>query len=75
MIELKCCPFCGAVARLLVNKDGVKAMCTKCNCQTQTYDDVWLDNWIEGKQNAVEIAIEAWNKRVNERNINDRDSK
>ena len=69
MDKIKPCPFCGAVARLLVI-DGVKVMCTKCDCQTKTHDDmnpfVGLDNWRDGKHIAVVEAIEEWNKRIGE---------
>ena len=66
--ELKPCPFCGGVARLLVLSKGVKVMCTECDCQTDTYDDsnpfYGLDSWRDIKwPNAVEKAIEAWNRR------------
>ena len=68
MIELKPCPFCGQVARLFVHNNGVKVMCTECNCQTDTYNDynkfTGTDLWRCGSGNAVEIVIKEWNRRV-----------
>lgn len=69
-IKLKNCPFCGCIARLYVDNNGVKVMCTCCNCGTPVFDDinpfvgktVWSEN---KKRNAVEEAIDAWNVRCN----------
>ena len=70
MNKLKPCPFCGSVAKLFVGS-GVKVMCTECDCQTKTYDDMsplfGCDIWREERKSAVDEAIEAWNRRVGEK--------
>lgn len=68
MADLKPCPFCGGSARLLVLRKGVNVMCTECDCQTRIENDCnpisGLSPWREGRINAVEKAIEAWNRRA-----------
>ena len=59
-IELKTCPFCGGEAELYVN-GGISARCRKCYCGT-TFKE---DSYPRLSQNAVERAIEEWNRRVN----------
>lgn len=73
-MELKPCPFCGKKAKLYVSDDGVAVVCTGwyqngCGCRTIFYKD-WsivhgLDDWRNGKT-AVEMAVEAWNRRAND---------
>lgn len=58
MFELKPCPFCGGKARLFVN-GGVKVICSKCYASTM----ILTDN-MEYESNAVEMVVEAWNRRV-----------
>ena len=69
MDELKPCPFCGSVARLLVIKDkGVCVCCTKCEAQTPWNNDA-LDylnsNWESGASSSVEDVMRIWNRRAN----------
>lgn len=60
MDELKPCPFCGGKARLLVN-DGVRVICSKCYVGTMILtDDVVRET------NAVEMVVEAWNRRASD---------
>lgn len=67
-IDLKPCPFCGGMARLLVLEDGVRVACTECECQTKANGDldplheleVWKDPYYT---TAVETAVEGWNRR------------
>lgn len=58
MFELKNCPFCGAKARLYV-QEGVRVVCTLCDAQTRSV----TDNIGTSKFCAVEIVIDAWNRR------------
>lgn len=58
MLELKSCPFCGGKARMFVN-GGVRVICSKCHVGTM----ILTDN-MEYESNAVEKAIEAWNRRT-----------
>lgn len=58
MLELKSCPFCGGKARMFVN-GGVRVICSKCHVGTM----ILTDN-MEYESNAVEKAIEAWNRRA-----------
>lgn len=58
MFELKPCPFCGGKARLLVN-GGVRVICTRCYVSTRVLKDE-----LESASSAVELSVEAWNKRV-----------
>ena len=54
--ELKQCPFCGADAKIESYSDKeYLAMCTECYGM--------IENWFEQR----EEAVNAWNKRVNER--------
>ena len=73
--ELKPCPFCGEPAKLYVDDKGVRVMCTgifmkDCGCCTDLYSDVshynGITGWIDAKDTAVERAIKAWNRRVND---------
>lgn len=58
MFELKLCPFCGGKARLFVN-GGVRVICSKCYVGTRI-----LTDHMEYESNAVEMVVEAWNRRV-----------
>lgn len=58
MFELKPCPFCGGKARLLVN-GGVRVICTRCYVSTRVLKDE-----LESDSSAVELSVEAWNRRV-----------
>lgn len=58
MIDLKNCPFCGAPARLYV-RDGVRVVCMQCDAQTRSA----VDNFVTSEFCAVEIVIDAWNRR------------
>ena len=75
MPELKPCPFCGEEARLYVSEGGVCVMCTGgfskgCGCRTGWYsDDSYIDGingWRKVKETAVNRAISAWNRRVDD---------
>lgn len=61
MIELKKCPFCGGNARLFVD-NGVMVICTKCKARTKNVIDTSPLNRT-CKKTAVEIVINAWNRR------------
>lgn len=58
MTELKSCPFCGGKARLFVG-NGVRVICSKCYAGTR----ILTDN-MEYESNAVEMVVEAWNRRA-----------
>ena len=58
MFELKPCPFCGGKARLFVNV-GVRVVCTRCYVSTRVLKDE-----LESDSSAVELSVEAWNRRV-----------
>ena len=58
MTELKPCPFCGGKARLFVG-NGVRVICSKCYAGTR----ILTDN-MEYESNAVEMVVEAWNRRA-----------
>ena len=58
MFELKPCPFCGGKARLLVN-GGVRVICTRCYVSTRVLKDE-----LESASSAVELSVEAWNRRL-----------
>lgn len=58
MYDLKPCPFCGGKARLFVG-DGVRVICSKCYAGTMIQRDS-----VELESNAVEMVVEAWNRRV-----------
>ena len=58
MFELKPCPFCGGNARLLVN-GGVRVICTRCYVSTRVLKDE-----LESASSAVELSVEAWNRRA-----------
>ena len=62
MFDLKPCPFCGGEARLFVN-DGVRVICSQCYAGTTIQTDM-----IEYNSNAVEMVIEAWNRRADNGN-------
>lgn len=61
MEELKPCPFCGGRAVIHVN-DGVRVICTQCNCRTGAL----VDGTSQGKPTggAIESVVEKWNHRV-----------
>lgn len=58
MFELKPCPFCGGKARLFVN-GGVRVVCTRCYVSTRV-----LKGELECASSAVELSVEAWNRRA-----------
>lgn len=58
MTDLKPYPFCGGKARLLVN-GGVRVICTRCYVSTRVLKDE-----LESASSAVELSVEAWNRRV-----------
>lgn len=58
MFELKPCPFCGGKARLFVN-GGVRVVCTRCYVSTRVLKDE-----LEYASSAVELSVEAWNRRA-----------
>lgn len=73
--ELKRCPFCGGEAIIKTQKcdfgiSGTTIRCTKCSAHIYTLDEqaVALGNCIKNipVENHRELAIKAWNKRVEE---------
>ena len=63
MFELKPCPFCGGKARLLVN-GGVRVICTRCYVSTRVLKDE-----LESVTSAVELSVEAWNRRAGDERV------
>lgn len=69
MIDLKPCPFCGGEAKMFVQSGeygGVCVKCMSCWCQTAIRTDGCIAR--AEKTNAVELCIEAWNRRKGEDN-------
>lgn len=67
-MELKPCPFCGSKASLYVSeKSGICVICIKCKATSSSYLDSISSLKFCGS--ATEHAIEAWNKRVEDKPI------
>ena len=62
-MELKPCPYCGHEARVYC-RDGVRIKCPNCGCETPNLSDRPSERWESGKENALEIVIKKWNRRV-----------
>lgn len=64
MEELKKCPFCGGEAKMKVNESTLNTLITCQSC------NVTMKNNLKGhkriKKLLEELAIEAWNRRVEE---------
>lgn len=63
MFDLKPCPFCGGKARLFVN-GGVRVVCTRCYVSTRVLKDE-----LEYVSSAVELSVEAWNRRAGDEHV------
>lgn len=63
MLDLKPCPFCGGKARLFVN-GGVRVVCTRCYVSTRVLKDE-----LESASSAVELSVEAWNRRAGDERV------
>ena len=59
--EVLPCPHCNGQAYLFV-KDGVRVLCGKCGCSTETLMDFIYSDKIRG--NAVKRVVEKWNTRL-----------
>lgn len=73
MIELKKCPFCGAVAAIMerseqdgnLSIDSVEVVCLRCRARTAAFCTTGMMK-VGSYSDAEKMAAEAWNRRTEE---------
>ena len=67
--DLKPCPFCGGEAYLMLkDKNCWYVTCDSCSASSEGYipSDVYPWSAYDAIQDAVNKAVEAWNRRAND---------
>lgn len=62
--NLKPCPFCGGEADIYSINGKKQVRCKRCRCRTPRMS---RSDWFpKPEKDNTELAVEAWNRRVNE---------
>lgn len=61
---LKPCPFCGSDKLKVDNRKGTYSIrCNRCHARGCT-SSIWSDNTTISEEDAINKAVELWNRRV-----------